>query len=139
METLEPTSQRAKSRIRSAAVMFYLMAVVKLLALFTAMRPPVGAPTPPPPPHAQGALFAYYAATIVVCSAIGFTLERRLRWARPAAFVVGGLHACALPLVLFGKLGIMSLITGILGVMAVGSLLVASALEKVDESEPNKS
>jgi len=135
MEILEPTSQRAKSRIRSAAVMFYLMAVVRLLALFTAMRPPIGTEAPSPPPQVQGVLFAYYAVTIVVCSAIGFTLERRLRWTRPAAFVVGGLHACALPLMLIGKLGIMSLITGILGVMAVGSLAVASALEKVDDKE----
>jgi len=133
METLEPTAQRAQSRVRSAAVMFYLMAVVKLMALFTAMRPPVGGTAPPPDPQAQGTLFAYYAATIVVCSAIGFTLEKRLRWSRPAAFVVGGLHACALPLVILGKLGIMSLITGILGVMAVGSLVVASALEKIGE------
>src|SRR5512133_15395 len=112
METLEPTAQRAKSRVRSASVMFYLMAVVKLLALFAAMRPPIDATAPPLPPQAQGALFAWYAATIVVCSAIGFALERRVRWARPAAFVVGGLHACAVPLVIFGKLGIMSLISG---------------------------
>lgn len=133
METLEPSAQRAKSRIRSAAVMFYLMAVVKLLALFTAMRPPVGGSAPPPPPQSQTAIFAWYVATIVVCSAIGFALERRLPWARPAAYVVGGLHAIGLPLVIFGMLGIMSLITGILGVMAVGSILIASALEKVDE------
>lgn len=133
METLEPTAQRAKSRIRSAAVMFYLMAVVKLLALFTAMRPPIGGSAPPPSLQQQGILFAFYVATILVCSAIGFTLERRMRWSRPAAYVVGGLHSCALPLVLMGRLGIMSLITGILGVMAVGSLAIASALEKIDD------
>ncbi|MBI2212920.1 MAG: hypothetical protein HYU52_04675 [Acidobacteria bacterium] len=133
METLEPSAQRAKSRLRSAAVMFYLMAVVKLLALFTAMRPPVGGDAPPLPPQSQTAIFAWYTATVVVCSAIGFALERRMRGSRPAALVVGGLHALALPLVIFGVLGIMSLITGILGVMAVGSIAVASALEKLDE------
>lgn len=112
--------------------MFYLMSVVQVLALFTAMRPPVGAGAAPPPPQLQAALFAGYAAMVVVFSAIGFTLERGVRWSRPAAYVVGGLCAAAIPLVVFGVLGIMWLITGILGVMAVGSILVASALEKID-------
>jgi hypothetical protein len=133
METLEPSAQRAKSRIRSAAVLFYLMAVVKLLALFTAMRPPIGGSAPPPPPQYQAAIFVWYAVTIIICSAIGFSLERRMRWSRPAAYVVGGLHALGVPLVVFGMLGIMSLITGLLGVMAVGSIVVASAIEKLDE------
>lgn len=134
METLEPSAERARSRLRSAAVMFYLMAVVKLLALLTAVRPPIGeaASLPPPPPSVQAAIFAWYSVTIIICSAIGFFLEKRKGWVRPAAYVVGGLHALGIPLVIFGMLGIMSVITGVLGLMAVGSLVVASALEKVD-------
>lgn len=134
METLEPNAERARSRLRSAAVMFYLMAVVKLLALLTAVRPPVGnaAAAPPPPPAVQTAIFAWYVVTIAICSAIGFFLEKRKAWVRPAAYIVGGLHALGIPLVLFGMLGVMSVITGILGVMAVGSLAIASALEKIE-------
>ncbi len=139
METLEPNAERARSRLRSAAIMFYLMAVVKLLALLTAVRPPVGesAALPPPPPTVQAAIFGWYLVTIVICSAIGFFLEKRKPWVRPAAYVIGGLHALAIPLVLLGLLGIMSIITGILGVMAVGSLAVASALETIDDSQPS--
>ncbi|MGK2859366.1 MAG: hypothetical protein ACSLFQ_19365 [Thermoanaerobaculia bacterium] len=136
METLEPNAERARSRLRSAAVMFYLMAVVKLLALLTAVRPPIGDATaaPPPPPAAQAAIFGWYFVTIAICSAIGFFLEKRKGWVRPAAYVVGGLHALGIPLVIFGMLGIMSVITGVLGLMAVGSLAVASALEKVEDT-----
>ena len=135
METLEPNAERARSRLRSAAVMFYLMAVLQLMALLTAVRPPVGNmdAAPPPPPGVQTAIFAGYFTTILICTAIGFFLEKRKSWVRPAAYVVGGLFALTIPLVFFGVFGIMWLITGILGVMAVGSLAIASALEKVED------
>jgi hypothetical protein len=130
MEKLEPIDQRARNRLKSAAIILYLMAVIDVLTMLAVARPSAATSEGPPPPVPRAVGFAWYGGWAVVCSATAFHLERRRNWARRAGMVTGLVHAVLL--FFAGRLGLTAIISGVLGIMLVGSIHIASALEEVD-------
>jgi len=133
MPVLESDAERAKNRLQSAARIFYIMAVVKVLELLGALRPPMpnqSAPAPETRDPILIGLFVAYAVAVILCIVIGKTLEARRVWARNTAMVFGALHIGAFFLI--GYLGPMVIISGVLGIIAFFSVLVASGLGAFD-------
>lgn len=137
MPVLESEAERARNRLQSAARIFYIMAVVKVLELLGSLRPPMPSQTAPPPGSRDAiliTLFVVYGLAIALCVVIGRNLEARRIWARNAALVFGGLHIGSF--LLYGYIGPMAIISGVLGVIAFFSVLVASGLGAFDEPGP---
>lgn len=129
MQVLESDEERARNRLQSAARIFYIMAVVKVLELLAVVRPPLPTQTPPPAGAREAVLtglFVFYALSVALCIVIGRNLEARRLWARSAAMIFGGLHIGAFFLV--GFLGPIAILSGVLGVIGFFSVLVASGL-----------
>ncbi len=134
MPELESDEERARNRLQAASRIFYFMAVVKVLELLGAMRPPMPsqAATPAEPREAVlTILFAFYAIMVALCILIGKNLEARKIWARNLAYAFGALHIGAFFLV--GFLGPMAIISGVLGIIGFFSVLVASGLGAFEE------
>lgn len=136
MPVLESDEERARNRLQSAARIFYILAVVKVLELLGAVRPPMpsqGALPTGPRDAFLGALFAYSAISVALCILIGRKLEARRIWARNIALAFGALHIGAFFLI--GYLGPMAIISGVLGIIGFFSVLVASALGAFEPEE----
>lgn len=136
MPVLETDAERASNRLQSAARIFYIMAVVKVLELLGALRPPMpveGAAPAGPREAVLTAIFVLVALSIVLCVVIGRNLEARRIWARNLALAFGALHVGAFFLI--GFLGPMAIISGVLGIIGFFSVLVASGLGAFEETE----
>jgi hypothetical protein len=136
MPVLESDEERATNRLQSAARIFYIMAVVKVLELIAAMRPPMPSEAAPPPGVRESvltALFLFYGISVALCVVIGRNLEARRKWARTAALVFGGMHIGAFFLI--GFVGPIAIISGVLGIIGFFSVLVASGLGAFDQQE----
>jgi hypothetical protein len=136
MPVLETDEERARNRLQSAARIFYIMAVVKVLELMAALRPPMpeqsGAPGDSRHTILVG-LFVLYGLAVVACVQIGRGLEARRPWARGTALAFGALHIGAFFLI--GFLGPMVIISGVLGIIGFFSVLVASGLGAFEQPE----
>jgi hypothetical protein len=135
MPTLETDEERAHNRLQSAARIFYIMAVVKVLELLGAMRPPMpghGEIVPGSRETVLTGLFVVIGVSIVLCIVIGRNLEAKRIWARNLALAFGGLHIGAFFLI--GWLGPMAIISGVLGIIGFFSVLVASGLGAFEDA-----
>jgi hypothetical protein len=136
MPVLETDAERARNRLQSAARIFYIMAVVKVLELLGALRPPMsdqgGAPAATRD-LVLTVIFVVVGISIVLCVVIGRYLEARRLWARNLALAFGALHIGAFFLI--GYLGPMGIISGVLGIIGFFSVLVASGLGAFEQPE----
>jgi len=133
MPVLESDEERATNRLQSAARIFYIMAVVKVLELIAAMRPPMPSAVAPPPGARESiltVLFVFYGIAVALCVVIGRNLEARRVWARNAALAFGALHIGAF--LLIGIIGPIAILSGVLGIIGFFSVLVASGLGAFD-------
>lgn len=139
MPILETDEERAGNRLQSAARIFYIMAVVKVLELLGAVRPPMRVTDGGPPGDARQVfltgLFVVYGLSVALCIVIGRNLEARRIWARNAGLLFGALHIGAFFLI--GYLGPMVIISGVLGIIGFFSILVASGLGGFEKAKTN--
>jgi hypothetical protein len=119
-----PIEERAAQRLRSAVQLLYLLALLKLFATLLAPRAMKGADAAP--------VIAWFGAGLIVSLLLGWALGRPRVWARNVAIAWGGFHIAGIFFVL--RIGIVAILEGLLGVMIVVSLLVATGLGAFDET-----
>jgi hypothetical protein len=124
----------AEGRLLASSRVFFLIALLKVFAVASTLQmltSPDRSAVPIPPLQLQLGLVAYL-ISLGAAVAIGIGLRRRSRLARTAGFVYGGIQLFGF--VLAFRLGVLFALTGILGLIAIVTLAVASGLGAFETS-----
>lgn len=113
-----PIEERAVKRLRSTVQLLYALALLKLFAVMLAPRVMAGRDPAP--------AIAWFAAGLAITITLAYFLSRGLRWARNLVFIWSGVHVAGI--FFFPLLGAVAILEGMLGLMILVTLLIASGL-----------
>ncbi len=131
-------AERAAAKITTATRIFYVLALLKVFGLLTALRlfapGAEGRAFPTPegldPRNAAILLVFWYLAGAVLCIVLARGVEARRIWARNLGLLYGGFHIAGLLFV--GRAGVPAIVNGLLGVIITVTLLLAAGLGAFD-------
>ena len=123
---------RADSRLLSAARLFYLLGLLKLFGLATALRA-IGSRPPGAPAWQGGVVAGWYVMAMIICVVLARELPKRTRWVFPIALFFALFHVVGLALI--GWLRETAILNGALGAVIAVTLIVAKGLEGVENEE----
>ena len=137
-----PDSERAAAHVTSASRLLYLLAILKVFGFLGAARlmaggaAGTGLPAGVDPRNAAMMLMLWYFAGGVLCIVLARGLTRRQIWARNIGLAYAGFHIAGLIFVM--RAGVPAVINGVLGLMLLVTLLLASGLGAFEKesSEP---
>lgn len=130
-------AEQAEARLRSAWRVFFLIAAMKLFAIISALQlllaaPQAGAQLPLSRQHLIIAVVVY-TISLAVAVSVAFGLRAHRTWAKNLGLAYAVIQIFGLFLAI--RFGPLLFLTGILGVIALITLLVASGLGAFENAE----